>query len=45
MFDDFNTELNQVANWKTSAKEFMFWTTQNWSKGKDIWTHWKENTY
>ena len=35
VFDDFNTELNQVANWKTSAKEFMFWTTQNWSKGKD----------
>tara|TARA_B110000285_G_scaffold132392_1_gene148607 strand:+ start:4170 stop:19922 length:15753 start_codon:yes stop_codon:yes gene_type:complete len=24
---------NEVANWPTSAKQFMFWTTQNWAAG------------
>ena len=44
IFDEFNNELNQVSNWRTSAKEFLFWTTQNWSTGKDIWTQWVPNT-
>jgi len=44
IFDDFNTTLSQVANWETSAKEFMFWTTQNWSTGQDKWHDWQPNT-
>ena len=31
LFEDYNTNLERVANWETSAKEFMFWTTQNWN--------------
>ena len=44
IFDDFNTALAQVANWETSAKEFMFWTTQNWSTGQDKWDDWEPDT-
>jgi len=40
VFNNFNTTLNAVTNWDTSAKEFLFWTTQNWSSGKDKWTDW-----
>ena len=40
VFDDFNTELNAITNWETSAKEFLFWTTQNWSAGQDKWKDW-----
>ena len=40
VFDDFNNQLNAVTNWETSAKEFMFWTTQNWSTGEDKWDDW-----
>jgi len=40
VFDEFNTELNAVTNWSTSAKEFLFWTTQNWSTGEDKWDDW-----
>jgi hypothetical protein len=42
-FDDFNGNLNSVANWDVSAKEFMFWTTQNWSAGEDKWSDWLPN--
>ena len=42
IFDEFNTRLNAVTNWETSAKEFLFWTTQNWSAGQDKWTQWNE---
>jgi hypothetical protein len=40
IFDDFNDKLDAVSNWDTSAKEFMFWTTQNWSTNPDYidWT-------
>ena len=31
VFDSFNVNLSHVANWETSSKEFLFWTTQNWS--------------
>ena len=40
VFDEFNTNLAAVSNWETSAKEFMFWTTQNWSSGTDKWADW-----
>lgn len=36
VFDYFNQSLSTVNNWSTSAKEFMFWTTQNWSIGSVI---------
>jgi hypothetical protein len=31
IFDDYNTELNSAINWSFSAKEFLYWTTQNWA--------------
>lgn len=40
IFDDFNSQLNSISNWDTSAKEFMFWTTQNWSSSQDNWNEW-----
>ena len=40
VFEEFNNNLSVVANWQTSAKEFMFWTTQNWSTGQQYWTDW-----
>ena len=40
VFDDFNNTLGQITNWETSAKEFLFWTTQNWSSGQDKWNDW-----
>jgi hypothetical protein len=43
VFDDFNNALGVVANWETSAKEFLFWTTQNWSTGQDKWSDWTPN--
>ena len=43
IFDNFNTELATITNWETSAKEFLFWTTQNWSTGEDKWTDWVAN--
>ena len=43
IFDDFNANLNAVTNWETSAKEFLFWTTQNWSSGQDKWDDWVPN--
>ena len=43
IFDDYNSNLGLVANWTTSAKEFLFWTTQNWSSGQDKWSDWLPN--
>ena len=40
IFDEFNPILNAVTNWETSAKEFLFWTTQNWSNGQEKWAEW-----
>lgn len=31
VFDEFNQDLGQVLNWNFTAKEFLFWTTQNWA--------------
>jgi len=44
VFDDFNSTLAQITNWETSAKEFLFWTTQNWSSGQDKWDDWLPDT-
>jgi hypothetical protein len=33
VFDDFNPSINLISNWETSIKEFLFWTTQNWTDG------------
>ena len=41
-FDNFNPELRSVASWEVSVKEFLFWTTQNWSSGADNYTDWAE---
>ena len=31
VFDEFNQDLSQVLDWNFTAKEFLFWTTQNWA--------------
>ena len=33
VFDNFNKNITQIEDWKLSAKEFMFWTLQNWNEG------------
>ena len=43
IFDDYNSNLTAITNWETSAKEFLFWTTQKWSSGQDKWTDWNPN--
>ena len=43
IFDDFNNNLRTITNWETSAKEFLFWTTQNWNSGQDKWKDWSED--
>lgn len=32
-FDKFNQEIEEIENWRLSAKEFLFWTTQSWDSG------------
>ena len=36
VFDDYSKELNVPLTWLTSAREFMFWTLQNWIPGAVI---------
>jgi hypothetical protein len=36
IFDEYNTDLNEILNWKFSGKEFLYWTTQNWADGNLI---------
>jgi len=43
-FDNFNPDLRNVASWDVSIKEFLFWTTQNWSSGSENYIEWTENT-
>ena len=31
VFDEFNNTLEQVLDWNFTAKEFLYWTTQNWA--------------
>ena len=33
VFDDYNVDLKSITNWETAVKEFLFWSTQNWSEG------------
>lgn len=32
-FEYYDGEENILSDWKNSCREFMFWTTQNWSEG------------
>ena len=36
VFDELLPDSNEVANWATISKQFMFWTTQNWAAGTVI---------
>lgn len=36
IFDEYNSELNDVVNWKFTGREFLYWTTQNWADGNLI---------
>ena len=31
VFDEFNNDLQIVLDWDFTAKEFLYWTTQNWA--------------
>jgi hypothetical protein len=31
VFEEFNNDLGQILDWKFTAKEYLYWTTQNWS--------------
>lgn len=44
VFDEFNQDLKVVTNWDHSVKEFLFWTTQNWSTGIDTYVEWDSFT-
>jgi hypothetical protein len=35
-FDRYNTDLNEMIDWKFSGKEFLYWTTQNWANNNLI---------
>jgi hypothetical protein len=30
-FEEYNTDLEQILDWNFTAKEFLYWTTQNWA--------------
>lgn len=32
-FEYYDGEEKIISNWETSAREFLFWTTQNWGQG------------
>jgi len=36
IFDYFNKETEAIENWSLAAKEFMFWTSQNWAQSSII---------
>jgi len=31
VFDQFISDLNQISDWNFTAKEFLYWSTQNWA--------------
>ena len=33
IFSQYSADLNEVLNWQTSAKELLYWSTQNWNAG------------
>jgi hypothetical protein len=36
IFDEYNKDLNELVDWSLSAKEFLYWTTQNWAENSII---------
>ena len=36
IFDEYNSDLSDIINWKFTGKEFLYWTTQNWADGNLI---------
>jgi len=36
IFNSFDPTIKSAANWLTSSKEFMYWTTHNWAVGSLI---------
>ena len=36
IFNEYNSDLNSVLDWTLTAKEFLFWTTQNWGDSSVI---------
>ena len=36
IFDQYNSDLFETIDWSFTGKEFLFWTTQNWSDGSLI---------
>jgi hypothetical protein len=36
IFDEYNSNINDVVNWEFSGKEFLYWTTQNWANNNVI---------
>jgi hypothetical protein len=36
VFDDYNTNFNETINWDFTAKEFLYWSTQQWSDNSII---------
>lgn len=36
MFDNYDSDNSVLQDWETSVKEFVYWTTQNWSEGTVI---------
>lgn len=35
-FENYDGRVEEVANWRLSLREFLFWSTQNWSAGAVI---------
>jgi len=36
VFDEYNKDLGSVIDWSLTAREFLFWTTQNWADNSII---------
>ena len=36
MFDEYSKEVQEIIDWKFSAKELIYWSTQNWAVGSVI---------
>ena len=36
IFDEYHNDVNDTIDWEFSAKEFLYWTTQNWATNNII---------
>jgi hypothetical protein len=36
LFNEYNSPLDSILDWRFSGKEFLYWTTQNWANGSVI---------